>query len=78
MAPLILHLGTKWRRVLNFTLPPPYPRKEPQYALSTRWSGPQSRFRNFGEEKYLLSRAGFEPRIARSVVAKLTNMTIHM
>jgi hypothetical protein len=43
MAPLILNLGTKWRWIVNFTLLPLYPRKEPQYVLNTRPSGPQNR-----------------------------------
>jgi len=37
MAPLLHNLGTRWRRVVNFTLRPLYPKDpQPRYALKGR------------------------------------------
>jgi hypothetical protein len=49
----ILDLGTRWRRVVNFTLRPLYPqRKRPWCPLDRRLGGLQSRSgRGGGEEK---------------------------
>jgi hypothetical protein len=51
----ILDLGTSWRRVVNFTPRPLYPRgKSPWCTLDRRLCGPQSRCRRHWEEKILL------------------------
>jgi hypothetical protein len=74
IAPLILNLGSNWRRVVNYTsqlLPPPPSRKELRYSLTTRLSAPQSQSGTSWrrENPFLLS--GFEPRtfqpVAKSV-----------
>jgi hypothetical protein len=46
--PRILDLGSRWRWMVSFTLPPG---KEPWYPLDRRLSGPQSRSEHGGEEK---------------------------
>ena len=42
-APLFLNLGTRWMLVVNFTLRPPYPRKQLQYLWNRKLSGLHSR-----------------------------------
>jgi hypothetical protein len=57
----ILDLGTRWKRVVSFTLPPLYPRgKRPPYPLHRRLGGPQSQSRHCGQGKNLAP-PGFEP-----------------
>jgi hypothetical protein len=52
IAPRILDLGTRWRRVVSFTSRPLYPqRKSPWCPLDTRLGGPQSRSGCGGEAK---------------------------
>jgi hypothetical protein len=52
MAPRILDLGTRWRRVVSFTSQPLYPQgKSPWYPLVRRLGGPQNRFGHGGGEK---------------------------
>jgi hypothetical protein len=44
IAPCIFDFSTRWRSVVSFTLQPPYLRRNrPQYPLSRRLGGPQSR-----------------------------------
>jgi hypothetical protein len=52
IAPCILDLGTRWKRVVSFTTRPLYPQeKSPRYPFERRLSGPQSRCGRVGEEK---------------------------
>jgi hypothetical protein len=49
IAPLILNLSTKWRRVVNLTYQPLYPwGKSPQHSLNR--GGLQSQSGHFSEE----------------------------
>jgi hypothetical protein len=44
IAPRILDFGTRWRRVVSYTLRTVYPQgKSPWYPLDRRLGGPQSR-----------------------------------
>jgi hypothetical protein len=52
IAPCILELGTKWKRVVSFTPRPIYPQgKGPWFPLDRRLGGPQSRSGRGGEDK---------------------------
>jgi hypothetical protein len=51
ITPLIRNLGTRGTWVVNFTLRPFTPVKEPQYALNRGRGRPQSRSGRSGEEK---------------------------
>jgi hypothetical protein len=51
ITPLILNLGTRSTWVVNFTLRPFTPVKEPQYTLKRRRDRPQNRSGRFNEEK---------------------------
>jgi hypothetical protein len=62
IAPRILDLGTRWRRVVSFTPRPLYPQgKSPWYPLDRRLGGPQSRSGRGGEEKNPQPPPGIEP-----------------
>jgi hypothetical protein len=51
IAPRILDLGTRWRRVVSFTPWPLCPQgKSPWYPLDRRLGGPQNRSGRGGEE----------------------------
>jgi hypothetical protein len=62
IAPRILNLGTRWRRMISFTARPLCPR----YPLNRRLGGPQSRNERGGEEKNipLLDVPGIEARMS--------------
>jgi hypothetical protein len=63
IAPWILDLGTRWRRVVSFTTQPLYSQgKSPWYPLDRRLGGPQSRSGCCGEEKNSQPPPGIEPR----------------
>jgi hypothetical protein len=52
IASHVHNLGTRWRRVVNFTHQPLYPqRKSPQYPMDRRQGGPQSQSGHGGEDK---------------------------
>jgi hypothetical protein len=52
IAPRLLNLGTRWRRLISFTLRPLYPQgNRLWYPLFRRLGGPQSRSGRGGEEK---------------------------
>jgi hypothetical protein len=53
----ILNLGTRWRRVVRFTLLPLYPR----YSLYRRLDGRQTRAGRCELKKNLLHQPGIEP-----------------
>jgi hypothetical protein len=57
--PCILDLGTRWRRVVSFTLRPPYP-------SHMRLGEPQSRPGRCGEEKNSQPLPGLKPPIIQS------------
>lgn len=58
-APLILNLGTRWRRVVSFMQQSLYPwRKNPQHPQNRRLCGPQSQSGRFVEDKNSLAPAG--------------------
>jgi hypothetical protein len=51
-APLILVYDTRWRRVINFTPRPLYPReKNSWYPLDMGWLGPRASLDGRGEER---------------------------
>ena len=61
---LILNLGTRQRRVVNFTAQLLYPwGRSPWYPLKSRVGGPQNQSRHFGEVKYLLTPPSIELHI---------------
>ena len=59
VAPHILNVGTRWKRVITFTSRPLCPR----CPLNRRLGGLQTRSERFGGEKNLLSLHGFERRL---------------
>jgi len=62
IAPRILDLGTRRRRVASFTIRPLYPQgKGSRYQLDRRLDGPQSRSGHGGEEKDSHSPPRIEP-----------------
>jgi len=51
IAPFMLNLSTRWRRVVNLTSQPLYPSgKSPQHPLNRRLGGLQSQSGHFSEE----------------------------
>jgi hypothetical protein len=59
----ILNPGTRWRKVVSFTLLPLCPQgKSPRFPLDRRLGGPQSWPECCGEQKNLLPLAGIEPQ----------------
>jgi len=70
IAPRILHLGTRWRWIVNFTPRPLYPvGKSPCYPLDRRLSGSQSRFGHGGEEKNSQPLPELEPPIIEPIIS---------
>jgi hypothetical protein len=67
MAPRILDLGTKWRRVVRFVTRLLYPQGRPWYPLDRRLGGPQSRSGRGGEEKNSQPLPGLEVPIKQPV-----------
>jgi hypothetical protein len=64
IAPRILDLSTRWRRVISFTPRPLYPLgKNPRYSLVGRLGGPQSRSGRGDEEKNSQPLPGLETPI---------------
>jgi hypothetical protein len=62
IAPHILDLGTRWKRVVSFTSRPLYPQgKNPWYPLYRRLGGPQSRSGRGGKEKNFKPMPSIEP-----------------
>jgi hypothetical protein len=62
VAPSILDLGTRWRRVVNFTTRQPYLKgKSPWYPLNKGLDVNQSRSGHSGEEKNSKLLPGLEP-----------------
>jgi hypothetical protein len=62
IAPRILDLGTRLRRLVSFRSRPLYPYgKSPSYPLDRRLGGPQGRSGSGGEEKDSQSLPGLEP-----------------
>jgi len=54
IAPRILNLGTRWRRVVSFTPLPLYPsKKSPRYSLDRRLGEPESQSGRGSEEKQI-------------------------
>jgi hypothetical protein len=78
-AALIINLGSRWRRVVHFTLrppyPPPVPEKEPREPLNKRLGGPQSRTGVVEEYENLLISPRIEPRTVQAVVWSLYRMS---
>jgi hypothetical protein len=67
IAPLILNLGTRWRRVISFTLRSLYPRKKSlRHPVDRRLGGLQSLSGRGGEETKIpsLPLPGIEPRLS--------------
>jgi hypothetical protein len=68
IAPRILDLGTRWRRVVSFTPRPLYLQgKSPWYSLDRRLGGPQSRSERGGDEKNSQPLPGLDPLINQPV-----------
>jgi hypothetical protein len=62
-APLILHLDSRWRRMVNFKARPLYPRVITKVPISVDGGGgPQSLFELFAGEKNILPLPGFKPQ----------------
>jgi hypothetical protein len=73
IAPRILDLGTRGRRVISFTHQPLYPQGESTwYPLDRRLGGPQSRSGHGGEEKNSQPLPGLEPPIIQPVAQRYT------
>jgi hypothetical protein len=71
IAPLILDLGTRWRRVVRFTRRLLYPQaKSLWYSLDRRLGGLQSRSGRGGEEKNSQLLPGLEPPIIQPVAQR--------
>jgi hypothetical protein len=68
IAPRILDLGTRLRRVVNFTPRSLYPRRKSPYRLC----GPRSRSGRSGEEKNSQLLTGLEPPIIQPVAQRYT------
>jgi len=62
IATLALHLGTRWRRVVNFTPPSLYPWKEPQYPLNKGLGEPQSWCERGGDKQNYVPVQEFPPQ----------------
>jgi hypothetical protein len=68
IAPCILDLGTRWRRVVSFTTRPLYSLgKSPWYPLDRRLDGTQNRSGLGGEEKNSQPSPKLEPPIIQPV-----------
>jgi hypothetical protein len=73
IAPLILYLGTRWRRVVSFTRRPLYPQgKSLWYPLDRRLGGVQSRSGRGGEEKNSQPLPGLETPIIQPADQRYT------
>jgi hypothetical protein len=71
IAPRILDLGTRWRRVVSLTPQLIYPKvKSPWYPLDRRLGGPQSRSGRGGEEKNSQLLQRLEPPIIQLVAQR--------
>jgi hypothetical protein len=71
IAPRILDLGTRWKRVVSFTPRPLYPQgNNPWYSLDRRLGGLQSRSGRGGEEKNSQLLPGLEPPIVQPVTQR--------
>jgi len=68
MAPLILNLGIRWRRVVNATPRPLYPRGKEIQLFYRRLVELQNWRRYFEEKKILLTLSGIESRTDQAVV----------
>jgi hypothetical protein len=66
VASLILDLGSRCRRVVNFKLGRFIPGNEPSYSLDMRLGGPQIRFGRFREEKNFLLMPDSNPGLLSS------------
>jgi hypothetical protein len=74
IAPRILELGTRWRRVVSFKPRQLYPqRKSTWYPLDRRLGEPQSRSGRGGEEKNSLPLPGPEPPIVQPLDQRYTD-----
>jgi hypothetical protein len=71
-SPYILKLGTIWQWAFSFTS-----RKELRYLLDRRLDGTQAPFPRFGEENFLLSPSGFEPRSSSPCICYLSTQFWH-
>jgi hypothetical protein len=72
--PLILDLGTSWRRVVSFTPHLLYPRgKSPHYPLDRRLGGPQNRSGRYGEKSFLYWDSNFDLSAIQPVASRYTD-----
>jgi len=71
-APLILILGTRWRRLVNFMPWPHTPRKQPWYPLNRRLGKPQSQSGHF------LSVPGFKPEPSSLQQVTIPNIVLQL
>ena len=73
IAPLIFILGTRYKRVVNFTPRSLCPRKEfLRYPFNRKLGTPQDRSGRFGEEENILHLLAFEPRFVKLVTVTIT------
>lgn len=76
IAPLILDLCARCRRMVNYMPRPLYPVKESLYQLNRTLGGLQSRYGLFGEEKILFSCRESNPGPASPKSRHCTNRAI--
>jgi hypothetical protein len=70
-APLILHLGARWRWFVSITLQPLHPWWKSRYRLNKRQCGPQNQSEWYGEKENTSPVPGFETRIFQSAAYSL-------
>jgi hypothetical protein len=75
IAPRILHLSTRWKRVISFTtllICPPPQGNNPWYPLDRGLGRPQNRSGHSGKEKNFQPLPGLESLIIQSVAQRYT------
>jgi hypothetical protein len=78
IAPRILNLDSRWRRVVSFTPRTLYPQgKSPWCPLGRRLGGSKSRSRRGGEERNFQPLAGLELPIIQPVASAIPLSYIH-
>ena len=70
-APLILHIGTRWTQVVNFTPRALYTRENQNTHRTGRWVGPTASLDVSGNKENLLPLPEFEPRTVQLAALSL-------
>jgi hypothetical protein len=75
--PHFLDLGTSWRRVVSFMPGSLYPRgKSPRYSLDRSLVGPDSRSRQYEEEKIPYRDSNSDPSVVQHVASRYIDCAI--